>query len=436
LFALAVVSLSWLFFVAIPVVLLLALLVHGGAVTGVWWYRTLSLRSVGWVLVAFAALTLFGSLLTVCPEWARVPLAAVAGIVNAWLWLRVVDAVLHRRRTPRAVPVALLGITAVLVVVVGGTVTGFALASDPPRRAFSSLSRSPQWLPPPSSNGSATPLVVVSGFNTEWSGRASRFVHVPLPQWRFSYRGTANGRPLPYTAVDTHRELPELVRELRAQVARYHRITARPLTIVAESEGSLLAATYLAATPHAPVRNLVIVSPIVQPGRVYYPRPGSDGWGAAGAAALEGFAWALDGLSPVHIKPDTPFFRSIVDNAPLLRGLTSCPLPGVRQVAVVPLDTALSAPVPQALTIPYTVVPGFHGGMLDDARTAGVVMKVVTGKPVVAEDGWTLAEDVISAGASAWQVPQLNPTVNARWSGDPDPGDCRAIRSHLRREMR
>ena len=94
-FALAVVSLSWLFFVAIPVVLMLALLVHGGAVTGSWWSRTLSVRSLGWVLVAFVALSGFGSIMTMCPVWARVPVAMLAGFANAWLWLRVVETVLH-----------------------------------------------------------------------------------------------------------------------------------------------------------------------------------------------------------------------------------------------------------------------------------------------------------------------------------------------------
>ena len=78
-FALAVVSLSWLFFVAIPVVLMLALLVHGGAVTGSWWRRTISARSLGWVLVAFVALSVFGSIMTTCPVWARVPVAVLAG---------------------------------------------------------------------------------------------------------------------------------------------------------------------------------------------------------------------------------------------------------------------------------------------------------------------------------------------------------------------
>jgi hypothetical protein len=433
LFALAVVSLSWLFFVAVPVVLLLALFVHGGAVTGSWWYRTVSARSVAWVFLAFGALTAFGSLLTVCPEWARVPLALVAGGANAWLWLRVIDAVLHRRRAPRPIPVALFGIAAVLVLVVGGTVTGFALASDR-ARPVASAAGSPDWTPA-GSTPTATPLVVVTGFNTRWTGRPSQFVHVALPQRRFSYRGTERGLPLPYAPEDTHRELRALVRELRSQVARYHATTGRPLTIVAESEGALLAATYLAATPRAPVRNFVVLSPIVQPGRVYYPSPGAEGWGAASAAALEGFAWALAGISPVRVTPDTPFFRSVVDDAPALQGLLSCRIPGVRQLAVLPLDTAVSAPDRHALSIPYTVVPGFHGGMLDDARTASIVTQVVAGKRVAPDDGWSLAEEVISAGASAWQVPQLSSTINALWSHGPDPRDCDAIRAHLRREM-
>jgi hypothetical protein len=433
-FALAVVSLSWLFFVAVPVVLLLALFVHGGAVTGSWWYRTLSVRSVAWVVLAFVTLSAFGSALTTCPSWARVPLAVVGGIVNAWLWVRVVDSVLHRRRTPRAIPVALLGIAAVLVLVVGGTVTGFAVARNDARRVVESAANTRQWTPA-TVPGRATPLVVVTGFDTKWGGRASAFVHAPLPQWRFSYRGAADGRPLPYTAADTHRRLPVLVRELRQQVDAYHRLTGRPISIVAESEGALLATAYLAATPRAPVRNLVLLSPLVQPGRVYYPSGGAEGWGAASAAALEGFAWALDGLSPVDVTPDTPFFRSVVDDAPALRGLLGCRLPGVRQLAVLPLDTAVSAPAPQALAVPYTVVPGFHGGMLDDASTASIVMQVVAGRRVEPDDGWSLAEDVLSAGASAWQVPQLSSTVNTTWSRSPDPDDCPAIRAHLRREM-
>jgi hypothetical protein len=434
-FALAVVSLSWLFFVAIPVVLFLALLVHGGAVTTTWWGRTLSLRSIGWVLVSFVALTVFGSLLTTCPPWARVPIAALAGVVNAWLWLRVVDAVLHRKRAPRAFPVAPVGVVAVLAVVVVGTVTGFAVAERRLPRFVSPAAAATEWRPP-STATKGPPLVVVTGFNTKWTGRASQYVHVELPQWRFSYRGSTADAPLPYTAADTHRSLHDLVRELRVQVDTYHRATHRPVTIVAESEGALLAKAYVASTPNAPVRNLVMLSPLVEPGRVYYPVEGQEGWGAGGAVAMRGFAWALDGVSPVDVTPDTPFLRSIVDDGPALSRLVSCSLPGVRQVAVLPLDTGVSAPVPRALGIPSVVVPSFHGGMLDDATTADVVARVVRGEAVHADDAWSVAAHVISAGASAWQVPQLSTSVNAAWSGEPPSGDCRAIRAHLHRELR
>jgi hypothetical protein len=237
---------------------------------------------------------------------------------------------------------------------------------------------------------------------------------------------------LPYRPGDTHRSFDVLVRELARQVARYHDLTGRDLTLVAESEGALLAKAYLAAYPRAPVRNLVSLSPLLAPGRVYYPAAGNEGWGAGGAFAMEGFAWALGGVSPVHVTPDAPFLRSIVDHAPALRALVACRLPHVREVAVLPLDTAVSAPAPRSLGFEHTVVPGFHGGMLDDATTASVVRRVVAGRPVTRDDTWAFAEDVLQAGASAWQVPQLDPGVNAEWEREPT-STCRAVRAHLER---
>ena len=155
---------------------------------------------------------------------------------------------LHRRRVPHAFPVAPVGIAGVLVLVVGGTAAGFALVEDP-GAALRVAGGSGDAVDPAGRATRGTPLVVVTGFNTKWDGRADQYVRVDLPQWRFSYRGTAGGAPLPYTADDTHRALPELVRELRRQVSVYHRATGRRLTVVAESEGALLAKAYLAATP-------------------------------------------------------------------------------------------------------------------------------------------------------------------------------------------
>ncbi len=450
-FALAVVSLSWLFFVAVPVVLMLAVLVAGGVVTGQWWRRTIPLRTIGVVLLAFAAVTFFGSITATCPPAWRLPIAALAGLVDAWLWVRLVDSVLHRRPPIRSLPVAPIGIVAVVALVVGGTVAGFRLSQHavprfgPPTAAAATATATATasatvdpaspgaaasgWNPP--AGAADTPLVVVTGFNTQWDGRASQSVHLAVPQWRFSYRGMADGVALPYSREDTHRSLRALARELAAQVDEYHRVTGEPVTVVAESEGALLAKAYLAATPDAPVRNLVVLSPLVEPGRVYYPRTGSEGWGEFGGLELEGLAWALGGLSPVQVTPDTPFLRSIVDDAPTFLGLMSCALPGVRQAAVLPLDTGVSAPAPRHIGIPYTVVPAFHGGMLDDATTATVVAQVIDGHRPTTHDAWSVTEDVIQAGASAWQVPALSEGVNDAWAHQPSSDDCGAIRAHL-----
>jgi hypothetical protein len=287
-------------------------------------------------------------------------------------------------------------------------------------------------------DGSAvsTPLVVVTGFNTQWDGVPSQAVHLAVPQRRFSYRGLADdGHPLPYARDNTHGSIRALVGKLRAQVDAYHRDTGEPITLVAESEGALIAKAYVAATPDAPVRNLVVVSPLVEPGRVYYPPADGEGWGVFGKLEMEGLSWALGGLSPVDVTPDTPFLRSIVDDAPAFNKLMSCPLPGVRQAAVLPLDTGVSAPAPRRIGIPFTVVPGFHGGMLDDASTAAVVERVLEGRPVHEHEGWSLTEDVIQAGASAWQVPALAADVNEKWAREPADGDCAAVRRHLRESL-
>src|SRR6266540_1332076 len=103
-------------------------------------------------------------------------------------------------------------------------------------------------------------------------GGPSRWLPGDLDERRFSYRGQGpGGEPLPYDASDTHDTLPELVRTMRDQIEAFHRQSGQKVAIVAESEGALVAKTYLAATPGAPVDELVMLSPLVQPARVWYP---------------------------------------------------------------------------------------------------------------------------------------------------------------------
>jgi hypothetical protein len=201
---------------------------------------------------------------------------------------------------------------------------------------------------------------------------------------------------------------------------------------VAESEGALVALTYLLASPDAPVSSIVALSPLVAPGRVSYPAQGGVGWGTAAGTALGGVAAAVDLVGPVAVHSDTALFRSIVAQAPLLQGLLRCRAPNVRELAVLPIDTALAAPVPSSVTIPYVVRPAFHGGLIGDATTARLVRRVLSDQPVSTATRWRTVERVLQALASPWQVPSLAKSLEPSWRGLPDPDNCPAVRRHLR----
>src|SRR5579884_1970144 len=76
LFGLAVVSLSWLFFSAVPPVLAVALLTNGGAVSTDWWRRTVPLRAVGWIALTFVVMSACGGVVSYDPAALAVPVAA------------------------------------------------------------------------------------------------------------------------------------------------------------------------------------------------------------------------------------------------------------------------------------------------------------------------------------------------------------------------
>src|SRR6476646_776563 len=77
--ATAVFSLSWLFFVGVPVLVMLAVLMHQTTVTRRWWHERPALASVVPVLASFAVLTVAGAILAVAPAVTWVPVAALAG---------------------------------------------------------------------------------------------------------------------------------------------------------------------------------------------------------------------------------------------------------------------------------------------------------------------------------------------------------------------
>ena len=203
------------------------------------------------------------------------------------------------------------------------------------------------------------------------------------------------------------------------EVNAFHASTGRPVSIVAESEGSLVAKAYLAATPTAPVIELVMLSPLVSPARVYYPPGGREGWGVAAGVELKGLTGVVKAISPIDLTPDTPLLRSIADNAPAVRDLLTCPLPGVQQLALFPLADAVASPHPTEVGIPASVVPAFHGGLLSSGAVHKTIALRLDGGKLPEYDVWSSVERVVRVASSAWQVPPLPLSLNPAWGRPP-----------------
>jgi hypothetical protein len=425
LFATAVFSLSYLWIVAVPVVVMISLVVHQSAITTRWWQMRPRWSSVGPILVSFASLTVLGALIARGGPWLRVPLVIAAGIVNAWCWLRVTHAVAGQPAERRGRPFVVVALAGILALVIGGAALGFAVAT--------ALERARDPVPRALASATGPPVLVIKGFNSKWNGTTLQWVRGNFRIRRFSYLGLdERGRPRPYGRASTHRSVRALARSLQEQVDAFHADTGGPIGIVAESEGALVALTYLLGTPDAPVRAVVVLSPLAEPGRVSYPAPGRVGWGVAAGAALDVTAAVVDALSPIEVRADTPLFRSIVEDAPLFQGLMRCRVPGVRELAVLPFDTGLAAPLPASINIPAVVRPGFHGGLLGDDDTASLVERVLRDQPVGTASRWKTAERFVQALASPWQVPSLTKSLEPSWRTLPDPDDCPAVRRALR----
>jgi hypothetical protein len=436
-FAMAATSLSWLFFVSVPVLVMVALLVHHGEVMASWWRDAPTRASLVAILCVFAVLTVGGALLSVVPRELAPPLAAIVAVGVAACRLHSIESLVERRTavTPPAAanarrrPYALVGLVAVLVLVIGGTAIGFAV----------SVAVESARTPPPRVAGDArgTPVLVVKGFNSRWDGVTYRWVRGDHRIRRFSYRGLdADGRPRVYERSDTHRGIIDLAREMRRQVDALHERTGEPVGIVAESEGALVAQVYLAATPRAPVDAFVLLSPLGEPGRVFYPLAGREGWGVGAGAIMRGLAAVIGALGPVDVSADAALFRSITDLGPMAGALLSCPPPHVRSYAVLPVDEGVSAPAPLDIGYDHRVEPAFHGGLLGNDATARAIAAVLDGRPPPSGSGWwATVGDVVNAGASPWQAPSLEPSLEPVWRGLPDGDDCRAVRAELRRRV-
>ncbi|MCK4176000.1 hypothetical protein [Aciditerrimonas ferrireducens] len=404
LYGLAVVPLSWLFLAAVPLAVLLALVAHPLWVQAGWWRRPLSARAVGWVLASFLWLSLAGLAVTAAPRFAAAPVAGLFGAANALAWTGLVRAVAgqpRRRLVVPMVPVALAGLAALVAL---GTLGGFraARAAETARLRVAPPARTARAPAGPAREA----VLIVSGYGSAWNGRPSRPVPGPFLETRFSYAGLGpRGRPLPYDGPDTAAPLPLLLARLRQQVVVLGRRSHLPVAVVADSEGALLAGELVRDDPPRDLRTVVFLSPLLDPDRLTYPLGGSAGPGAPLRQAMTVLAQALQGAAPVALSPRSPFLASVDRQARQLRGLLACPVPGLRELAVLPLADAVAAPPGERLGIPAVVVPAFHGGMLALPVVQRVVADEVAGRPLPRLGIWRWAAHVVAGAANAWQVP-------------------------------
>jgi hypothetical protein len=217
------------------------------------------------------------------------------------------------------------------------------------------------------------------------------------------------------------------------QVRAFATQTGRRIDIVSDSEGALVAKVFLLVHPDAPVRTLVLTSPLVEPGRAYFPAAGSDGYGIAAGYELRGVSAALRVLTPLDLSPDGPFLRSVANHAPSLQSWLWCPLPATTELTLFPLADAVGAPYDSTRHVRAAVLPAFHGKLLQNRASQREIGEFLRTGKVHGYAGLRLTERLVRAAAAAWQAPSLRMDLNHVWRSEADhTRDCATTTGRLR----
>ena len=310
----AILPFSWPFLALLLALLLLALPLSHAGLAGTWW-RTLPPASAAWWLPAeFAVLTAAAAVCTALPPPDAVPIAGLAGLVNARAWYgltaaiaraageahagqaeptlvqrAVAEAGLTRpalargglaRGGPAAEPAGLaspavhrvpagpMALAAIIAMVIALTrlvfFFGGPAATGHPQAtvAWVTGSQGPAHVGDVAADAGDHPVLEIAGFGSWCCGQdpaLAKALPGTLVQ-QFSYRGTnRRGQPSPYGAKASNLPLPELGDRIAAQLWRLHRQTGKLVDIVAESEGTLGLDAMLAQHPDAPVGSVILL---------------------------------------------------------------------------------------------------------------------------------------------------------------------------------
>jgi hypothetical protein len=154
----------------------------------------------------------------------------------------------------------------------------------------------------------------------------------------------------------------------------------------------------------------------------------------ASAYAMQLLGSLYKSVAPIDLSPNSAFLKSVDQLAPLLEHVLSCPTPGIRQFALLPLADATAAPARTTLPFRSVVVAAFHGGLVGSPSTGGTIAAVLEGRIPASSGLLRDFDNVVSASASAWQVPALPLSDYARSApgGGSVASSCRALAVALR----
>jgi hypothetical protein len=303
----------------------------------------------------------------------------------------------------------IVGVTRLVFVMAGHTPE----AGAPPAMTTRAAAVAGPALPVGPATGTVSSAVlVIGGFGSSCcapSAAMRRIGPSSLVQ-PFSYRGLdAAGEPLPYGHDDTDLALPALGDLIAAQVWRLHDSTREPVSIVAESEGTLGVYAMLARHPDVPVGSVVLLSPIVDPGQAGHAPSANPGANPVPGDALSTLVRAAGALSPYGESGAERLIGSVGSDGAAFEAEAARHGRRLRWLAVIPLADAVTLPVCD-LPSNVIVVPAMHGGLFGDPGVEGMIERFLSDRRVAGPADMRDAAEVIAAAAAAWRMPVIGPS--------------------------
>jgi hypothetical protein len=201
------------------------------------------------------------------------------------------------------------------------------------------------------------------------------------------------------------------------QVRTLARAYGEPVTLVAESEGALVARTYLLDVyrprSHG-VDRLITLDMPSGVSSVYFPPRGREGWGVASGWGLRGLARLLGAIAPLKLSVDSGLGREFTDCRGFLARLAEAPPPhGVQEVSFQALADMVDPPTAAPPGIQIFMVDAAHGGLIGRLAVRNMIETILVGdRSVQGSTHLGLLARFVADAARPWESPSLPLTLD------------------------